>query len=93
MTKKPNPKDGAPRWTYTAAAVVAIGTLAWAIFTYLMPKSPLMNAPDVASAPKVTVSGTGNVGVGTMSGGQISLRGPVPPEPPASTPPKIGNDP
>lgn len=76
MVKKPTPstaKEGPPRWTYVAGSIVAIGTLAWGVFSYFLPK-PESSKPVIAAVPPaISVSGgNGNVAVGTMSGGQIT---------------------
>jgi hypothetical protein len=71
---KPNgAKDGAPRWSYVVAAIVAAGGLLWGIVSYFIPEPELPKPTIAAPAPDVTVSGSGNVGEGTMSGGQISV--------------------
>jgi hypothetical protein len=93
MAAKPkDAKEGPPRWTYAAGAIVAIGGLAWGIVSYFIPKPELPKAPAAAPATTVTVSGSGSVGVGTMSGGQISV-GAAPPAAAASAPAKVGSAP
>ena len=72
INKKPA-KDGVTRWTYWVAAIVAIGGLLWGIVSYFIPKPDLAKTAINPASPSVTVSGQGSVGVGTMSGGQISL--------------------
>ena len=97
MSTRPRPngaKEGPPRWTYIAGAVVAIGGLAWGIVGYFIPKPEFPKAPSTVSAPGVNVSGNGSVGVGTMSGGQVSLGASVAqPAAATSTPAKAGSAP
>jgi len=94
IPKPKNAKDGAPRWTYVAAAIVAIGGLVWGIVSFFIPKPEVPKAPTAASAPTVSVSGSGSVGVATMSGGQISVGAPATqPGASPSVPAKAGSDP
>jgi hypothetical protein len=93
-TKPKDIKDGPPRWTYVAGSIVAIGGLVWGVVSYFIPKPELPKAPATVSAPGVTVSGNGSVGVGTMSGGQISVGAPATqPTAATSTPAKSGSAP
>jgi len=85
-SKPDGANEGAPRWTYWAAAVVAAGGLLWGIVSYFIPKPQLSKSAATASAPTVSVSGQDNVGVGTMSGGQISVGTPAVPPPAAGAP-------
>ena len=67
--------SGAQRWTYAVGAIVGAATLLWAIVSHFIPKPeppklPVAAAP--APVPSVNVEGTGNIGVGTMSGGTIT---------------------
>ena len=97
MVKKPKPasgKEGAPRWTYVAGAVVAVVGLAWGIVSYFIPKPEPLRQGAAASNATVTVSGSGNAGVGTMSGGQIAVGSPATQAAsPASAPSKLGSTP
>ena len=70
-------KDGPPRWTFAAGAIVAIGGLGWGIVSYFIPKPEPPRPPVAAPPPNVTVSGNGSVGVGVISGGQISIGAPA----------------
>lgn len=81
-------KEGQPRWTHTVGLIVAIGTLVWSITSHFIPKpEPQVPRPTaVTPAPSVSVSGLGNVGVGTMSGGQISVGIPAVPSKAGSAP-------
>ena len=73
MAAAKNPADsGAPKWTYVVATLVAVGTLVWAVASHFIPKAE-ESKPAGAGGTSVTVSGSGNVAVGTMSGGQISV--------------------
>ena len=67
--------SGAPRWTYAVGAIVGAAALLWGIVSYFIPK-PEPPKPPVAAfpppVPRVNVEGTGNIGVGTMSGGTIT---------------------
>ena len=67
--------SGAPRWTYAVGAVVGAAALLWGIVSYFIPK-PEPPKPPVAAvpapAPSVNVEGTGNIGVGSMTGGTIT---------------------
>jgi hypothetical protein len=65
-----------------ASLTVAVLGLAWAVYTDTPDKGPPPPAPGQA----VTVQGTGNVGVGTMSGGSISVG--IDSKEPASSPRK-----
>lgn len=71
-SKKKVPVSGAPRWTYVAGAIVSIGTLLLGIATYVNSK-PEPSRPATRPIPSVSVSGAGNVGIGTMSGGTVSV--------------------
>ena len=67
--------SGAPRWTYAVGAIVGAAALLWGIVSYFItkpeaPKAPVAAAP--APVPSVNVEGTGNVGVGSMSGGTLT---------------------
>ena len=71
--------SGAPRWTYAVGAVVGAAALLWGIVSYFIPKPEAPKAPVAAvpaPAPSVNVEGTGNIGVGTMSGGTITQGAP-----------------
>ena len=67
--------SGAPRWTYAVGAIVGAAALLWGIVSYFIPK-PEPPKPPVAAvpapAPSVNVDGTGNIGVGSMTGGTIT---------------------
>jgi hypothetical protein len=65
-------KAGAPRWTYVAAAIVGLATLAWAVASHFLPSPPAAREESKAAGPVVQVSGSHNVGVGVMSGGTIN---------------------
>lgn len=90
---KSKPKDAVgrpPIWTYTLGAIVAAGTLIWAIVSFFIPnpdppKPPVAATPAPAPVPNVTVSGSGNVGVGAMTGGHIEVGKPS--APPRTVPP------
>ena len=67
--------SGAPRWTYAVGAIVGAAALLWGIVSYFIPKPEPPKAPVAAvpaPAPSVKVEGTGNIGVGTMSGGTLT---------------------
>ena len=67
--------SGAPRWTYAVGAVGGAAALLWGIVSYFIPTPEAPKAPVAAvpaPAPSVNVEGTGNIGVGTMSGGTIT---------------------
>ena len=67
--------SGAPRWTYAVGAIVGAAALLWGIVSYFIPKPEPLKPPVAAvpaPAPSVNVEGTGNIGVGTMSGGTIT---------------------
>ena len=67
--------SGAQRWTYAVGAIVGAATLLWAIVSHFIPKSEPPKAPVAvvpAPPPSVNVDGTGNIGVGSMSGGTIT---------------------
>ena len=72
--------SGAPRWPYGLTAFVAAAGLLWAIVSHFIPK-PEPPKPPVAAlpapAPSVNVEGTGNIGVGTMSGGTLTQGAPA----------------
>jgi hypothetical protein len=97
MVTKPQQKsnpEGAPRWTSVVGAIVAIGGLALGVFSYLAPKpeTKLAQQPAIsASGPVVNVSGSSNVGIGTMTGGQVSIGTPGPSS--ASLPSKAPSSP
>jgi hypothetical protein len=88
VAKKSPPNDareGQPRWTYAVAAIVAAVGLVWGIISYFIPKPEPQKPPMTVTAPLtsgVNVTGSGNVGVGTMSGGTINVPGtaPTPPD-------------
>jgi hypothetical protein len=69
--------QGTPRWIQIILALVAVGTLALGFLTYLFPKSEALkpNAviPIAPQTLNLNVSGTDNVGVGNMQGGQINV--------------------
>ena len=80
--QKPMPPSGPPQWTYAVGAIGVIGTLVWAVVSHFIPKpeaappaKPAATAPTPAptTPSSVTVNGTGNVGVGNMSGGSINI--------------------
>ena len=82
--------SGPPRWTYAVAAIVGAAGLIWTIVSTFLPKSEPQRP-----TPSVSVSGTGSVGVGTMSGGEISVGAPPPsaastPSTPSETKPDSG---
>lgn len=80
VTKKPTEaKEGAPRWTYVAGSTVAVAGLIWGIASYFIPRPEPTKAAVAAPSPTVSVSGAGNVGLGSMSGGHISLGVPAAP--------------
>ena len=66
------PKEGPPRWTYAVASIVAIATFVWGVVSYFIPKPEPPKPASTPAVPTVSVSGNGNVGIGTMSGGQIN---------------------
>lgn len=86
--------SGAPRWTYAVGAIVGVIALVWAIISFFIPKPeppkpPVVAAPAPAPSPpatSVTVEGTGNVGIGTMSGGSINVGAPPKADAPAAPP-------
>lgn len=65
-----------PRWSYVVAAIVAVVGMVWGVVSYFIPKA---ESPQSTAEPRttVTVTGTDNVGVGTMSGGSISKGSPT----------------
>ena len=72
--------SGAPRWTYAVGAIVGAAALLWGIVSYFIPKPEPPNAPVAVvppPPPSVNVEGTGNIGVGTMSGGTITQGAPA----------------
>ena len=75
-----NKPPGAPRWTYMLGSLVGAAGLLWGIVSYFISNPESGKVGSAASVPKpaVTVSGSGSVGVGTMSGGQISLGSALP---------------
>lgn len=79
---------GPPQWSYIVTAIVALGGLAWGVISYFVPKpeppKPAVVAPAEPSV-SVTVSGPGSVGVGTMTGGQITGGAATPAVPAAAT--------
>lgn len=90
MVNKPTPnttKEGPPRWTYAAGAIVAIGTLVWGVVSYFVPRPEPLNPALTPAPPAVSISGSDNVGIGTMTGGQITHGVVVAPTVPASAPP------
>ena len=95
VTKSVVGNTGAPRWTYVAGVIVAIAGLGWTVVSYFIAKPEAQPKPPAAlTAPAVSVSGNGSVGVGTMSGGQISVgSSPIVPTPAASTPMKAASSP
>ena len=67
--------SGAPPWTYKLAAFVGAAALLWAIVSYFIPKPEPPKLPVAAvpaPVPSVNVEGTGNIGVGSMSGGTLT---------------------
>lgn len=86
VTKPKQASSGPPQWTYVIGAIVTVGGLVWGMVSYFIPKpEPVKTTalPAPAPTPSVNVSGTSNIGVGQMSGGQI-IGGGVAPQ--ASTP-------
>ena len=72
--------SGAPRWTYAVGAIVGAAALLWGIMSYFIPKPESPKAPVAAvpaPAPSVNVDGTGNIGVGSMTGGTITQGAPA----------------
>jgi len=61
---------GAPQWTYVLVAIVATGTLLWAVTSHFIPKPGVSGADNTETG--VSVTGECNLGVGTMNGGTIS---------------------
>jgi hypothetical protein len=83
----PAAPSGAPRWTYAVGAIVGAVGLVWGIVSSFIPKpGDAAKAAPAATQPttSVTVSGSGNVGVGNNSG-TINIGAPAPATPPAST--------
>ncbi len=70
---------GVPRWLSVAASGAIVAGAAWAIVSFFLPKPGAVSPPSGAASTAVTVSGNGSVGVGTMSGGQISVGAPAAP--------------
>ena len=67
--------SGAPRWTDALGAIVGAAALLWGIVSYFIPKPEPPKLPVAvvpAPPPSVNVDGTGNIGVGSMSGGTIT---------------------
>lgn len=68
--------SGPPRWTYAVGALATVVTAIWGIASYFVPKSEpkaAMLVPTVqAPVPSVSVSGSGNVGIGVINGGQVT---------------------
>ena len=66
--------SGAPRWTYALGAIVGAAALLWGIVSYFIPKPepPKLPVAVVPAPPSVNVDGTGNIGVGSMTGGTIT---------------------
>lgn len=92
-TAQPTPASapGAPRWTYAVAALIPLAALAWAVVSHFVPKAEPTRAAPAAVAPTtsqpggavaVEIGGSGNVGIGVMSGGQVNVA--TPPTAPAS---------
>ena len=83
MPAKPKiapPTKGPPRWTHVVGAIVAACAFLWGIFVYFNPKADAPKLPAAAvAAPtsSVNVEGAGNVGIGTMSGGSVSVETPA----------------
>lgn len=73
--KKPISAAGAPRWTYIVGTLVAVAGLVWGIVSFVL-AARAQNRPTATTAAPVSVSGTGNVAVGTMSGGSITVGAP-----------------
>jgi hypothetical protein len=73
------PKNGSnqPRWTHVVAAAVALAGLLWTIVSYFIPK-PEVRPPEQPSTSTVRVNGDHSVGVGNMSGGQITTGSSMP---------------
>jgi len=96
MDNKPLPnatKEGQPRWTYAVASILAIATFVWGVVSYFVPKPEAPKPASTPTLPVVSVSGNGNVGIGTMSGGQIN-NGVAAAATPTSAPrPKIDSQP
>lgn len=76
ISKQPA-KEGAPRWTYVVGAIVGIAGLAWGIVSYFIPRTEIPKTSPVTTPGEVHVSGSGNVGIGTMSGGQVAIGTPA----------------
>lgn len=73
--KKPDAGSGPPKWTYVVAAVVAVGGLLATIAKdhFSKPEPAKTSVVPTQGSASVTVSGSGAVGVGNMSGGTITL--------------------
>ena len=89
-TKAGASKDssGIPRWTYVTGTILGICTLLWAVASHFIPKSESTKhegSPGSQGAASVSVSGSGSVGVGNMSGGAITLGAPAKAEYPSSS--------
>ena len=76
-TKARNTNEGAPRWTYIAGAIVAIGGLVWGVASTFMPKAETTKLSGAVTPPPISVSGNNNTTFGSMSGGSISINGPA----------------
>ena len=70
--KKSTPASGAPRWTYVVGTLVGVTGLVWGIISFIL-TDRIQTKPVAPAATQVSVSGSGNVGVGTMSGGSITV--------------------
>lgn len=68
--------SGPARWTYSVSVIAAVITAIGGVVSYFVPKSEpkaATLAPTVpAPVPSVSVSGSGNVGIGVINGGQVT---------------------
>ena len=59
--------------------MVAVGGLVWGVVGSFIAKPEAAKPPSAAAPPTVSVSGSGNIGIGTMTGGQIAMGAPTTP--------------
>lgn len=71
MTKKTvESTDGPPRWTYIAAAVVAVGGLVWTVASYFITQAaqkPPATAPTLSQNARADGNGTAVNAAGAAS--------------------------
>ena len=72
-TRKPASNPGAPPWTYVVGAIATAAGIVWGIVSFFFARTPSQLPAPAATSSTVSVVGSGNVAIGTVSGGSVVI--------------------